>query len=528
MSVRRRRRIGRARVWVHDGPSPRFPEQHLGRPLTGVCFSGGGTRSFAATVGQLRGLETLGLLANVGYVSAVSGGAWAAAAHAFYAGPGTSDRDILGPAVEPEAITERVLGPIDPANLGVAATLDFRRALASLDADSDVARDRVWVEAVGRTFLQPFGLFDAAHPGFTLDVATREAIAARNPDLAGRQMHLVRGGAARPYLLVHATLNWPADESTEPHKVAFEYSPLAVGAPTPVTLEASGRRRRIGGGFVEPFAFGCRAPLDAPGTDGLATVELPERGFTLADAVGASSAFRVVGRDLGNYPHTACWPVSGCGGEPTAGEVFTDGGDLENYGLIALLRRRVRRVVVFINTESPLSTALRVTATPAAWPDESDPDHASIDPFLAPLFGAPSDRFPHNRVFPEAEFETLVAGLQAARRAGRSVTTTLTHRVVANDRWGVPGGWETRICWVYNERVPEWQARLPADLRRQVEAGQSEHTEGRFAHFPHYRTRGQNPGCLIRLTPEQVSLLAHLGCWNVTANADTLRDLLGR
>ena len=522
MSTGRRGRIGRARVWVHDGPSFRFPEQRLGRPPTGVCFSGGGTRSFAATVGQLRGLTTLGLLPRIGYVSAVSGGAWAAAAHAFYAGPGRTDDDVLGTVVEPEAITDRVLGPVDPGYLGVAATRDFQRTLVALDADPNVPRDRVWVDAVGRTFLQPFGLFEARHPGFTLDAATRDAIVARNPDLASGPMHLVRKGAAHPYLLVHATLNWPADGSREPHKVAFEYSPLAVGAPTLTTLEAAGRRRRIGGGFIEPFAFGCRAPAAAPGTDGVATVELPESGLTLADAIGASSAFRVSGRDFENYPHARCWPVTGRGGEPTAAEVLTDGGDLENYGLIALLRRRVTRVVVFINTEWPLSAALGVSA----WPDDSDPEHRAIDPFLAPLFGAPSNRFPHNRVFPEAEFATLVRGLQAARRAGRSVATTLTHRVLANDRWGVSGGWETRICWVYNERVPEWQARIPADVRRQVEAGQAARAEGGFAHFPHYRTRGQNPGCLIRLTPEQVNLLAHLACWTVMANADTLRALL--
>ena len=42
---------------------------------------------------------------------------------------------------------------------------------------------------------------------------------------------------------------------------------------------------------------------------------------------------------LRQRPHAACWPVTGRGGEPTTAEVFTDGGDLENYGLIALLRR---------------------------------------------------------------------------------------------------------------------------------------------------------------------------------------------
>ena len=43
----------------------------------GICFSGGGTRSMAATMGQLRALHKLGLLAKARYISSVSGGSWA-------------------------------------------------------------------------------------------------------------------------------------------------------------------------------------------------------------------------------------------------------------------------------------------------------------------------------------------------------------------------------------------------------------------------------------------------------------------
>ncbi len=67
----------RVRVWVDEGAG-RAPEQRAGvlaapLPQTAVCFSGGGTRSLAATVGQLRGLVALGLLDQVGYLSCVSG-----------------------------------------------------------------------------------------------------------------------------------------------------------------------------------------------------------------------------------------------------------------------------------------------------------------------------------------------------------------------------------------------------------------------------------------------------------------------
>src|SRR6266576_3133183 len=59
-----------------------FPERQLTTPLPGsdlgIAFSGGGTRSASATIGQLRGLRQNGWLGRVRYVTAVSGGSWAA------------------------------------------------------------------------------------------------------------------------------------------------------------------------------------------------------------------------------------------------------------------------------------------------------------------------------------------------------------------------------------------------------------------------------------------------------------------
>ena len=67
-----------ARVWQTGAGPESFPERRLGvvsRPDTGICISGGGTRSLSAGLGQLRGLARLGLLESVGYCSTVSGGA---------------------------------------------------------------------------------------------------------------------------------------------------------------------------------------------------------------------------------------------------------------------------------------------------------------------------------------------------------------------------------------------------------------------------------------------------------------------
>src|SRR5262245_10778389 len=58
---------------------PCFPETDSlpEGPSLGVAFSGGGTRSATMVLGQLRGLRKIGVLDQVRYVSAISGGGWA-------------------------------------------------------------------------------------------------------------------------------------------------------------------------------------------------------------------------------------------------------------------------------------------------------------------------------------------------------------------------------------------------------------------------------------------------------------------
>ena len=519
---------GLVRVWLIHGANATYPEQEQAVssvcPPTGVCFSGGGTRSYAASVGQLRGLAHLGLIPQVGYLSAVSGGAWAATAFAYYNGSGHSDTDILGPSADPEELSLDQLAWLDPGSLGYAATLDFAGILRATQAATAVTPQETWSRAIGQTFLAPYGLFDAAMPmAFTLTRETHDVILERNPALRGQRLHTVRGAQDRPFLLIQATLNWPADRLRDAHKVGFEFSPLYVGSPRLLVLESdTGETHRVGGGFVEPFAFGCAAPTSLPDRHGVVPVTLPARPFTLADAIGASSAFSTAAPDLQSYPRANCWPVTGRTDEATSAEVLTDGGDVENYGLVSLLRRRVSAIIVFINTVWPLS----LEYDPTTWPDDDEDARRAIDPFLAPLFGGPSTRFPHNQVFAKSDFADVVSSLQAAKRTGQTVMAVCSHRVRANEWWGVAGGWDVRICWMYNERVGQWEHRLAPDIRRLIEEGRAAAGAGPVEHFPHYLTRGQNPGRLIQLTPTQVNLLAHLACWNVVSNEEIFRPLL--
>ena len=378
------------RVWATDRPGAFYPERShpavTPPPLTGVCFSGGSTRSYAATVGHLRGLTESGLISRVGYISAVSGGAWAATPYTYYAGAAGSDAEVLGQHQEPESVLPAALDVIESHELGYAATRDFGRALFVAQSADGVTPDRVWSNAVGQMFLEPFGLDDPAHPaGFTLNDDTAREIYQRNPQLRDT-LRTTWSRSHRPYLLVHSTLNWPPDkpDAWPSQRVGFEYAPLGIGTSASHTFRSGAVRARVGGGFVEPFAFGGGPPRsDESG----AIVELgqPGRIFTLTDMVGASSAFTAPDRDPRSYPHADYWPVSRGDSEPVVSsrQVFTDGGDIENYGLIPLLRRGVRGAVVFINSLWPLA----LDYDPTSWPEDVDmvaPSGATARPVPRP------------------------------------------------------------------------------------------------------------------------------------------------
>lgn len=69
-------------------PEPNdYPELHeesvLSRPNTAIAFTGGGSRSFLASIGYLAGLTELGLIPNIRYISGISGGSWATLTYTY-------------------------------------------------------------------------------------------------------------------------------------------------------------------------------------------------------------------------------------------------------------------------------------------------------------------------------------------------------------------------------------------------------------------------------------------------------------
>lgn len=544
--------LHRARVWDSSARDFRYPEQAAGlvdsgKPMTGVAFSGGGNRAMVAAWGQLRGLVETGWIEDVDYISCVSGGSWASTAFTYYDQGADNDREFLGETLGPGRLRLASLRQISPLALGSAATESFMSRLIEQAMGVPLGRippNDVWLHAVGATFFDRFGLYDRRRPAYiSYDQAAVDDIVARNPELSGARFAVVRnrtGDAKRPYLVINSTLLWPPTGTA--NFVHFEYSPLYAGSKRRLTVydpvdDPNGRAATVGGGFLETFAYGSEAPRDWPPASGYADVRPRDKPYSLAYASGTSSAaFAATGASLGGgYPFVdqylqqgppmeRYWPVTAFDGSAAPQDemhAFGDGGSLDNLGVIALLLRGVRRLVVFINTERRLG----VDYDPSN-PDENPPSIHVLDGGLSPYFGIlPADRSqpptPNNQVFRKQDFARVVRALQQTKSGGdpEEIITVTKLEVQDNDWWGVQGGWEAEICWVYLDRVAQWESELEGEIRGLVEAANlaGPKEKAPFWGFPNYKTMFQGGKLqIIAMSPSEANLLADFTAWTAT------------
>jgi hypothetical protein len=542
-------------VWYSQGQSYVWPEQLAGvKPNVGVCFSGGGTRALSAAMGQLRGLISLDLLDDIDYISSVSGGSWAATAFAYYNQGAANDTEFLGVITEPADISIDKLKVLPTTSLGWGATLNLGDELDDAHK-AGTPNDLLWAATIGHVFFSRFGLYDPNDQAyFSLDAATVAKIRAANPSLANATFHTVRqpSGYRMPYLLINATIDGPtAHAPYNPDQLlVITYSPLYAGIPFQQTMsypvaKAGGLKpppvtALVGGGFIEPFAWGCDAPT-APAVNGTVSVSAPANVFTVAAASAtSSSAYAALVERIklldGLLPEQNYWPPTAAPPQTPAQLFdFGDGGNLENWGVIPLLMRGVKKIVIFINSD----TVVNPSYDPTQKTYESD-----VDSELPGLFGIPVYSHSlfsnglepdYNHVFPSADYAGVVTALQAQLKSGQPMVHQATHVLQENQFWGLPGGGTVDVLYVYLGKVEAWQSQITDKVvRDELKLGDL----GMFPHFPNYKTIDENivptigehlpsPWGLTELTPQQVNLLADLTCWVVRNSGGAFKSFIG-
>jgi len=487
------------RIWETED-SPSFPEQAVGHPdsigdkaKVGVCFSGGGTRSATCTHGQLKALNDFGLLDKIGYISCVSGGAWAAIPFT-YLSEHWEDSHFFGTVYEPEKLTLDVLNDVSKRNYLYSVTHagivdDIAKHWARFSGDETFSR------AIGDVFLHRFGL-NSREKFFAYTENHVEDILTRNERMNRDDFYTVRSG--RPFLIATgAFLRFGSKD------YLFEMTPWYTGVQE-FYKKSLFQKRDIGGGYIESFAFDSDSPDFIDNQTADVRIGNKNHRFTLSDVLGTTGAAPSEVLDNAKlnfigFPEFKYWPAKNVGKVKAKEYEIGDGGNIENLGILPLLKRGVERIIIFVNTKKPLSLK----------------NKTQINGSIKALFKQGGV----NHVFESQELKFLQDGLLEKLGAEKATTYTGIYTVLANEHHGVVGGNKVKILWVYNHNYVSWEKKLPAEVSKKI-------GKGRLSNFPHFATFGENIPKLINLHAVQANLLSHMSCAVVRDNIDEFLDII--
>lgn len=504
--------------------NPIFPGNH-GNITTALAISGGGTRSLSLTLGALRALEGLDLMRHVDAVSAVSGGSWASSIYMF---ANRTTSELLGGLSDFAHLDMSSLSE-DPPLLGQPGTTPVSPRLEARMLDPSQMSQKVWQDTIASVMLGPFNL-DSSTGYFVPNTETRDRIIQENPRLAQADFIVQRPDRPKVFIMNGALLTPPGYTPSKDNIVSFQMSPDFIGSPYhpdygPVRYASlmSSIDRIVGGGFVDSVAFGGDAPQTGEGGGSCVRMEAQKTMFTLGDAIGVSSgAYAVTAHRTTSVadliPTVKYWPVSE---QAQSAEVYQvgDGGAIDCAGLLALLQRGAKRVVWLINTDVGLTTFVDFCSTP-----ELDSYEGMVTNQMTDKFGYGSDsskgHYSRNQVFSKGDFLPVLCDLQSRKREGRATVVQSTHRVLANSWWGIEGGFDVSIAYVYNEKSARFLEELPEDVQDAIGH------DPEFSKFPFFSTMYQTSDCTA-YTNSEINLLAASSEYAMLQNVEIIREVLG-
>ena len=410
MKSRNRMKYVNTRIWQSDD-SFVFPEQQSSHPdyignrkNLGVCFSGGGTRSAACTHGQLKALYYAGLIESIGYISCVSGGAWAAVPYTFLE-EHWGDSHFFGEIIEPEELTNEVLSVINKRNylhtVTHAGILDD-----AIENWLKLATDEIYSRAVGKIFLDHFNL-NSRNKLFAYSTNHVKDILSRNPKLTMDDFYIANPN--RPFVISSAALLRPGRRD-----YLFEMTPWYSGIHT-FYPKQSVDSSDFGGGYIESFAFDSNAPDSIEQATADVRIGSKRHRFTLSDVLGTTGAapsevLNNIGLNNIGFPEFKHWSVRS--GFKAKEHEIGDGGNIENIGVLPLIKRNVEKIVAFVNTKKPLSP--------------NDPKQ--LNSSIMNLF-TPGDV---NHIFLKEQLDNLQNGLNAKLADGKATIFKDSYRVLSN------------------------------------------------------------------------------------------------
>lgn len=515
---------------------------------TAVALSGGSTRAMVAAIGALRGMEDLSLISHVDLLVSVSGGTWTAGPYMF---SHMSEESLLGATTVPSQLSLPELTK-RPGAIGDAATHDITGLLKHAFFNHDDPHS-IWVNTFNEILLKPLALGNTSKY-MASDEGSLQRILRNNPHLQREDFVVPPIDRPRAFVMLGVLLAPLGHESEDNTVVSLQMSPDFSGSPFYsgghghinydeestnwfAKADIPALKLVVGGGMVETFALGGDAPYEGQSGGHGVKMPSPSEPFSLAKAIGVSSAAftAMISQALNKFggqsmqaliPVTTMWPITSRrvpAPKAAAKYKIGDGGHMDNSGLLPILQRKVPQVVMFVNTDVPISLKSDFCGSKRL----ISPDlQGAAAWYFVDKFGLASHiagQFQmHNQVFHYADLQPILCDLQTHRRAGRPAASLRKLEVLKNSWWGIEGGWSVQLLVIYLDKNQVFENELPADTQKEIKAGK----DGMFANYPHFPLMSQNPGSLTSFTSAQVNLLSAQVEYSVRQHEGLLREVL--
>jgi len=197
---------------------------------------------------------------------------------------------------------------------------------------------------------------------------------------------------------------------------------------------------------------------------------------------------------------------------------FADGGLMDNSGIMPLLRRKVEKIIVFVNGTSDLVT-------------EDDKTNEKVSSMVKALFVQTDNHwgmknYDLNIVLKEENktgqesYQELSEQLIALNKQNIPAVVKKKYKTLKNKAFDIEAGHEVEVLWVHNAYVKQWFDKIKdTDLQEYINSQRSEKLN-----FPNYPTFATNSIKIIDLDVEQAHIMAHHASYVITSMKTIFKD----
>lgn len=491
----------------------------------GLCFSGGGPRSFSATLGYIRALYRLNVLKDIKYVSCVSGGTWTWIPYIFLESTANEEKfigyDKFGDLKK--KLTMDDINYTDEKYLGnslISKAYNYQIMTYICESVMNLNRDektRVWPYILGKILLEPYNLLTTNFFAPDKNIAN---IFNENP-LNTNQEFKLPYNSDRPFIITNCGVVKPEKRGTLTNTDfnLIEMTPLYSGTLSKmITIDGE-----YGGHYMNTYSYNAKE-FKMNG-DNLAEVKLLKQSdlnnisyFNIFDMMGSSStAYGIITDLLGLSCANPSYRLADINKNSVKSFDCIDGGILDNAGILPMLQRQVKNIVLFVNTDDRIDVS------------NNDIDMTkSIDVMIRQLFlgdeEVDKEKYFHYfeyisdlKVFEKERWGELLSKMRKnIVENGIAFVEMENLKVLKNDNFNIQEYIIDKLQIIYLYETDDWKNnRLSKDVQDFMKKGE-------IQNFPYYDTVFENNGWIereiIALTAPEVNLLSDLTYWNMMNN----------